>query len=111
MAPDGDAETLTGRRASMTPEQICAVALAVAAALEHAHRHKVLHRDIKTGVLGRQDELHPGSGIIDLDLRMARGLSAHHGGVLTPFRRERHHSGEESDVETRRVHAYERRQR
>jgi hypothetical protein len=39
--------TLTGRRAGMSPEQACAVALAVAAALEHVHRHGVLHRDIK----------------------------------------------------------------
>ncbi|MBL7488906.1 protein kinase [Frankia sp. AgB1.9] len=39
--------TLTGQRAVLSPEQICAVALAIAAALEHAHRHKVLHRDIK----------------------------------------------------------------
>ncbi|CAO5163072.1 eukaryotic-like serine/threonine-protein kinase [Frankia sp. AiPs1] len=39
--------TLNGRRAAMSPERICAVALAAAAALEHAHRHKVLHRDIK----------------------------------------------------------------
>ncbi|MCK9925459.1 protein kinase [Frankia sp. AgPm24] len=39
--------TLTRQRAAMGPEQVCAVALAVAAALEHAHRHKVLHRDIK----------------------------------------------------------------
>ncbi|EFC82032.1 protein kinase [Parafrankia sp. EUN1f] len=40
--------TLTERRATMSPEEICAAALAIAAALEHAHRHKVLHRDIKT---------------------------------------------------------------
>lgn len=39
--------TLTVRRTSMSPERVCAVALAVAAALEHAHGHKVLHRDIK----------------------------------------------------------------
>ncbi|ADP80442.1 serine/threonine-protein kinase [Pseudofrankia inefficax] len=39
--------TLTGQRAVLSPEQVCAVALAIAAALEHAHRHKVLHRDIK----------------------------------------------------------------
>ncbi|MCK9878693.1 protein kinase [Frankia sp. Ag45/Mut15] len=39
--------TLTRQRAAMDPEQVCAVALAVAAALDHAHRHKVLHRDIK----------------------------------------------------------------
>ncbi|MGF7235465.1 MAG: protein kinase domain-containing protein [Frankia sp.] len=39
--------TLTGRRAGISPEQACAVGLAVAAALDHAHRHGVLHRDIK----------------------------------------------------------------
>ncbi|OAA24002.1 WD domain, G-beta repeat-containing protein [Frankia sp. EI5c] len=39
--------TLTRRRRGMTPQQGCAVGLAVAAALDHAHNRKVLHRDIK----------------------------------------------------------------
>ncbi|WP_018640745.1 serine/threonine-protein kinase, partial [Parafrankia elaeagni] len=39
--------TLTRRRAGMGPQQACAVGLAVAAALEHAHGRGVLHRDIK----------------------------------------------------------------
>ncbi|ABW16107.1 serine/threonine protein kinase [Parafrankia sp. EAN1pec] len=39
--------TLTRRRASMLPEAACAIGLAVAAALAHAHSKGVLHRDIK----------------------------------------------------------------
>ncbi|CUU55158.1 Serine/threonine protein kinase [Parafrankia irregularis] len=39
--------TLADRLLGMTPEQACGVGLAVAAALEHAHSHKMLHRDIK----------------------------------------------------------------
>ncbi|MEX5634200.1 protein kinase domain-containing protein [Parafrankia sp. FMc2] len=39
--------TLSARRHGMAPEQACAVGLAVAAALEHAHGRRVLHRDIK----------------------------------------------------------------
>nr|MDT0666018.1 serine/threonine-protein kinase [Micromonospora sp. DSM 115978] len=39
--------TLTRRRVGMAPEQACAVGLAVAAALGHAHGQGVLHRDIK----------------------------------------------------------------
>jgi serine/threonine protein kinase len=39
--------TLSGRRAGIGPEQACAVGLAVAAALGHAHGRGVLHRDIK----------------------------------------------------------------
>ncbi|MEX5635730.1 WD40 repeat domain-containing serine/threonine protein kinase [Parafrankia sp. FMc2] len=39
--------TLTHRRATLTSPQACAVGLAVAAALEHAHTRGVLHRDIK----------------------------------------------------------------
>ncbi|WP_256789161.1 serine/threonine-protein kinase [Frankia sp. AvcI1] len=39
--------TLSRRRAGMTPQAGCAVGLAVAAALEHAHSFGVLHRDIK----------------------------------------------------------------
>jgi WD40 repeat protein len=40
--------TLTGRRRTMSPQQGCAVGLAVAAALHHAHSRGVLHRDIKS---------------------------------------------------------------
>jgi len=39
--------TLTRRRRDLSPQQACAVGLAVAAALEHAHGRGVLHRDIK----------------------------------------------------------------
>ncbi|CAO5152869.1 eukaryotic-like serine/threonine-protein kinase [Frankia sp. AiPs1] len=39
--------TLTRRRAAMNGEQACASALAVAAALAHAHSRGILHRDIK----------------------------------------------------------------
>jgi eukaryotic-like serine/threonine-protein kinase len=39
--------TLTRRRATLGPRESCAVGLAVAAALEHAHGRGVLHRDIK----------------------------------------------------------------
>ncbi|WP_051105795.1 serine/threonine-protein kinase [Parafrankia discariae] len=39
--------TLTRQRAGMTPEQACAVGLAVSAALSHAHARNVLHRDVK----------------------------------------------------------------
>ncbi|MEX5638077.1 serine/threonine-protein kinase, partial [Parafrankia sp. FMc2] len=39
--------TLTHRRTDLTAPQVCAAGLAVAAALEHAHTHGVLHRDIK----------------------------------------------------------------
>ncbi|MCM3923244.1 serine/threonine protein kinase [Frankia sp. AiPs1] len=39
--------TLTRRRVGIGPEQVCAVGLAVAAALGHAHGRGVLHRDIK----------------------------------------------------------------
>ncbi|MEX5638030.1 serine/threonine-protein kinase, partial [Parafrankia sp. FMc2] len=39
--------TLTRRRQHLTPQQSCAVGLAVAAALAHAHTRGVLHRDIK----------------------------------------------------------------
>ncbi|WP_232295428.1 serine/threonine-protein kinase [Parafrankia sp. EUN1f] len=39
--------TLTRRRAGMSAETACAIGLAVAAALEHAHGKGVLHRDIK----------------------------------------------------------------
>ncbi|MCK9879019.1 serine/threonine-protein kinase [Frankia sp. Ag45/Mut15] len=39
--------TLTRRRPRFGPEQACAVGLAVAGALAHAHQNKVLHRDIK----------------------------------------------------------------
>ncbi|CAO5147020.1 eukaryotic-like serine/threonine-protein kinase [Frankia sp. AiPs1] len=42
-----DGGTLTRRRDSLDPAQACAVGLAVAAALEHAHGRGVLHRDIK----------------------------------------------------------------
>ncbi|WP_018504986.1 protein kinase domain-containing protein [Parafrankia discariae] len=40
--------TLARRRTGMRPEGACAVGLAVAAALTHAHGQGVLHRDIKT---------------------------------------------------------------
>ncbi|WP_346434320.1 serine/threonine-protein kinase [Candidatus Protofrankia californiensis] len=40
--------TLTRRRKGMSPEGACAVGLAVASALSHAHGQGVLHRDIKT---------------------------------------------------------------
>lgn len=39
--------TLTRRRADMSPQQSCAVGLAVASALEHARDRGVLHRDIQ----------------------------------------------------------------
>ncbi len=39
--------TLTRRRGTLSGEQACAVGLAVAAALEHAHGRGILHRDIK----------------------------------------------------------------
>lgn len=39
--------TLVQRRKGMGPQQACAVGLAVASALEHAHSRGVLHRDIK----------------------------------------------------------------
>ncbi|WP_076824795.1 serine/threonine-protein kinase [Frankia sp. CcI49] len=39
--------TLSRRRSRLTPEQACAVGLAVAAALSHTHDHNVLHRDVK----------------------------------------------------------------
>ncbi|MEX5635077.1 protein kinase domain-containing protein [Parafrankia sp. FMc2] len=39
--------TLTRRREGLTAGQICAVGLAVAAALGHAHDRGVLHRDVK----------------------------------------------------------------
>ncbi|KJE21581.1 protein kinase family protein [Frankia torreyi] len=39
--------TLTRRRRDMTQPEACAVGLAVAAALSHAHARGVLHRDIK----------------------------------------------------------------
>ncbi|WP_261559870.1 serine/threonine-protein kinase, partial [Frankia tisae] len=42
-----DGGTLTHRRDSLNQAQACAVGLAVAAALEHAHDGGVLHRDIK----------------------------------------------------------------
>ncbi|EFC83910.1 serine/threonine-protein kinase [Parafrankia sp. EUN1f] len=41
--------TLGKRRANLTPQQGCAVGLAVATALTHAHTRRVLHRDIKAG--------------------------------------------------------------
>ncbi|CAO5161147.1 eukaryotic-like serine/threonine-protein kinase [Frankia sp. AiPs1] len=39
--------TLTRRRGTLTPEQVCVVGLSVAAALGHAHDRGVLHRDVK----------------------------------------------------------------
>ncbi|OHV41831.1 MULTISPECIES: serine/threonine-protein kinase [Pseudofrankia] len=35
------------RRAGLSPEEICAVGIAVAEALHHAHASRVLHRDVK----------------------------------------------------------------
>ncbi|WP_230202829.1 WD40 repeat domain-containing serine/threonine protein kinase [Parafrankia discariae] len=39
--------TLQTRRNSLSPEQSCAVGLAAAAGLEHAHERGLLHRDVK----------------------------------------------------------------
>ncbi|OHV45426.1 serine/threonine-protein kinase [Pseudofrankia sp. BMG5.36] len=40
--------TLTARRrAGLSPEEICAVGIAVAEALHHAHASRILHRDVK----------------------------------------------------------------